>query len=57
MVSDDEYYMFIDALQTRSEFLNVILKFGISFQDTIQLWYNKAYPSLSSKFVTQKFKK
>ena len=55
MVSDDEYYMFIDALQTRSEFINVILKFGISFQDTIQLWYNKAYPSLSSKFVTQKF--
>lgn len=40
MVSDDEYYMFIDALQTRSEFLYVILKFENSFQDIIQLLYN-----------------
>ena len=57
MISDDEYYMFMDASQTRSEFFNVILKFDIFFQDIIQLWYNKAYPSLSSKFVTQKLKK
>jgi hypothetical protein len=47
--------MFINALQTFSEFLDVILKFENSFKDIIQLLYNQAHPVLSSDFVAQNF--